>query len=174
LAGTYPLKLRENTKNMETQSLYEPSYELLEDAPSKISKTLPYDSNVEEWKTVMSLLANLWFSRTWTVQEAVLCEYTMVIYGDVTFPFDNLLDMAEMVPLVIEQFPALRKFSRGLGLGRQIRNLRQSSQKQSSFLALRIASRGLGATDPRDHIYGLLGLAFDADMLPEPDYHKLV
>ena len=46
------------------------------------------------------------------------------------------------------------------------------SHERSPLLTLMYFSRFFHATDPRDHIYALLGIASDSDDFPEPDYRK--
>lgn len=53
-----------------------------------------------------------------------------------------------------------------------IDQLRTSTNPNSTLLSLMRRFRNQLATDPRDKIYGLLGLAIDRDIYPRPDYAK--
>ena len=55
------------------------------------------------------------------------------------------------------------------------RMLRTCDPNKPTLMKTAISIGGLTATDPRDHVYGLLAIADDADVLEiEPDYRKNV
>lgn len=131
-----------------------------------------YTDKREVWTAVSFLFKSAWFTRIWCVQEAILaCEMTI------------LFNFGEFRPVVIQAFAAwllLKCFSNQWSpppLGYVLPNITEARNRlargykdSSNILTyLNIYSR-LSATDPKDKIYGILGLA--SDEVIKVDYEK--
>lgn len=130
------------------------------------------------------LLARQWFLRVWTLQEVVvgpLAKRIVLVCGNLRCWFDDLAQVcvrwrqAGMMPYVLApQHPLLEQRAKlaitQLGAIRQMRYGVQGNRRLDT-LGLLKASRIREATDPRDKIFGLIGLTIDRnnDAL-KPDY----
>ncbi|KAM0723418.1 hypothetical protein Q7P37_000404 [Cladosporium fusiforme] len=134
----------------------------------------------KRWKALALILRRPWFSRTWVVQEVAMNPNVELVLGSLSFTWDEL----ELIVSLLEgQLPqewhldqaitALElPFSRinRIRLGHLRRSVKQSTEvpllprdhedqpDQPDLLDLLFMSRDLGASDPRDKIYALLGL----------------
>ncbi|MCJ1262130.1 hypothetical protein MMC22_002000 [Lobaria immixta] len=101
-------------------------------------------ATVPTWKAVIHLLERAWWSRTWVVQESFLGQELIFMCG--------------------------HEIATWLVLWNLVENLWAHShltRPSTSALSLRHTQ----ASDPRDKVYGLLGLASDAKLIvPCPDY----
>lgn len=141
-------------------------------------------------KSIVAWTSRAWFSRVWIIQEMALCPDTMFVCGHKTvgvglvmlaghifqvcmkLPLLDSPSTPEYVQLVgqaQDQLPAQlfstrrrrQHFHANKGAGDQLFNLLRGT----------FVGRKTRATQARDRIYGLLGLAVDADSLRiEPDY----
>lgn len=155
--------------------------------PGKISVTrdlLPVDSPDILLPTTTQQLAlrevfslNHVWQRIWIVQEIILAKEVSLLSGDRDLP---LLSLELILKSVIHQAkgkqPARRtQFFRVLHHLTSIlalRGLDIVSSPESSLTRLLVLSQGRKATDPRDKIYGLLGLTHNPGIVP--DYEKSV
>lgn len=121
----------------------------------------------ERWKGLLHLLCRPWFRRIWVQQEAILassitfiCGHSEIKYlismGNIIFTngLNNLAlcAVAEMPSLFRESGHSLRILE-NLSFGHQF------SRKKSLLDAL-FSFQGCVASDPRDKVYGVLGLSF--------------
>lgn len=142
---------------------------------SDMSKSLPplYDL---AWRAVSLLLQRPWFHRAWIVQETAVPRDILVICGNDSISWDELLRAVQYaVGLGVfvayggsTTYQALRLFETRLDFqdGRLI-PLHQVLLQNRSFLA----------TDARDKVYGLLSLAIPKDietLKARPNYHLSV
>jgi hypothetical protein len=126
-----------------------------------------------------TLLERAYFSRIWVVQEAVLAGKGTVYCGEATIPWSTFLAVSD------NWKKHSRKCCNGISsqLDSQIRrtmNLLSSSWRRFSAPGDRFKEfplpfylnllRSLKATDPRDKIYGALGLVDRDHILLPPDY----
>ncbi|KAL5313099.1 hypothetical protein ACEPPN_019526 [Leptodophora sp. 'Broadleaf-Isolate-01'] len=154
------------------------------------SMQIPRDqAGQDAWRSILALWKSPWFSRAWILQEVVLAKNILVFYGQ---SVTNLDDLTQFWSLVEERdVPPLLKFgstaelqvlvrgSNQLGTIKRLRERKyaksqpQSSELpksegkkdlgQNSLLEHLILSRGNGATDSRDKVYSLLGMAEDLE-----------
>jgi hypothetical protein len=111
-----------------------------------------------EWvttKAVESILTNTWFQRTWTVQEAALCQHLFLVSGDQQVPWREFSGF-------------LYVFKGDTAVHQGIDNVRRwfcypngyldDAGHELSLYEFVEAFRDRKATDPRDKIYGFFGL----------------
>jgi hypothetical protein len=135
----------------------------------------------KRWKALSLILRRPWFWRTWVVQEVALNENVELVLGSLSFTWEEL----ELIVCLLEgQLPQAWQLDQAVtalelpfsrinrirlrhqrsikALTQQIADpdLKQTADHDSEpdLLDLLFMSRHLGATDPRDKIYALLGL----------------
>ncbi|RYP38014.1 hypothetical protein DL767_002742 [Monosporascus sp. MG133] len=154
------------------------------DQPDRI-KTMQHISSdylprgdVDTWHAVRSLLRRAWFSRIWTVQEAILASDLIIVCGGENITWDVFQEAAsfifrkELVDKNTEFFIAdettqhnilhLKKFR----IEAQERGFRKSD---TMFTLLQLFHQR-DVTKPRDRLFALLSLAKDKDDRLKPDY----
>jgi hypothetical protein len=119
-----------------------------------------------------------WFSRLWVLQEAGLSSHCTIVFGsDITLPWQDL----EHGALLIHDFSMRgRPPSKGLYLALAVSFQRNNRRNGSRLLEL--VSQGVSqeCSDPRDYIFGLLGLTVWAKQrlrwprLVQPSYVKSI
>jgi hypothetical protein len=139
----------------------------------------------KRWKALSLILRRPWFWRTWVVQEVALNDNVELVLGSLTFTWDELELIVCLLEGQLPQAWHLDQAVTALELPfsriNRIRQRHQRSMKAVSrpkteqtvdpdlkqmtghdsepdLLDLLFMSRHLGATDPRDKIYALLGL----------------
>ncbi|PQE33482.1 heterokaryon incompatibility protein [Rutstroemia sp. NJR-2017a WRK4] len=154
---------------------------------STVEDTEPFLTNPMELLAVYRFLNRPWFRRTWIVQEIANARYVLVRCGDKTVEWVMIVTFAEkiasssyLVKLMLDQIkseevkqyaPWEVQFERA-GI---LTKMRQAKGKNIRFQLLPVISlnRFSLATDPRDKIYGFLGMASDGkELIPHPDYSK--
>jgi Heterokaryon incompatibility protein (HET) len=124
------------------------------------------------WAAYYRFLGRDWFTRVWIIQEVSVSKNPVVICGTWEKSWlDFLQAIGYGVMLTIPVFDSGRRVQRIMEIGAMREKFQQG--KLLSLLSLLLISRGFLATDPRDKIYALLGLASDArkDFLDvKPDY----
>ena len=105
--------------------------------------------NEDQECSVNELWKCSWFSRIWVVQEVALSRYAVVICGSQAVPWSCFTRWPLRRSSVKgETLPGVLKYSSGF----------TPSDNYESFLRMLYNNRGAGATDPRDLIFGILGL----------------
>jgi hypothetical protein len=139
----------------------------------------------KRWKALSLILRRPWFWRTWVVQEVALNDNVELVLGSLTFTWDELELIVCLLEGQLPQAWHLDQAVTALELPfsriNRIRQRHQRSMKAATdrsheqtedpdfkqmtdhdsepdLLDLLFMSRHLGATDPRDKIYALLGL----------------
>ncbi|CZT21966.1 uncharacterized protein RCC_07834 [Ramularia collo-cygni] len=131
------------------------------------------------WHAIMELFQYPWFRRVWVVQEIALAKKSLLIYHNSSIPMTSVLDIAiylrfhhaDHIPSTLHetlQTPSHIWFIR-LKLARKTPSC--CNLLLSEILPY---SHGLQATDPRDKVYGILGLLSKEEVqeLPVVDYTK--
>lgn len=110
------------------------------------------------WEDLHRVISLPWFSRTWIIQEVVLSPIDpVIIHGDRLHYFDRLGWVASWL--------RRKGYLRQPGISRQfqnvdtIANIRRSQSKWSFDVLLMSTSAKFRASDQRDKIFGLLGMA---------------
>ncbi|OAL43783.1 HET-domain-containing protein [Pyrenochaeta sp. DS3sAY3a] len=129
-----------------------------------------YYAAVRYYAALHALLSRTWFSRVWIIQEIALAKDAILFCGDLKIPWGDLVaafKMAQKLRTTGQQDFRLANY--------RLERLESSRTPNSHYLLDDLLSvhRGAGVTDPRDQIYGLLGLAKDGGLF-EVDYSKSV
>jgi len=135
------------------------------------------------WKALATLLSNVWFTRSWVIQEVGLATDPRVLYGIVEFSYRELMLLNIWI---VRCAPSLEAKANVL-VGSihtdwadwSIEWKKASTYPDQVFLDLLNHSRGLECSDPRDRVYAYLGhpLARDypgRELIVVPDYTKSV
>ncbi|KAI1076087.1 heterokaryon incompatibility protein-domain-containing protein [Whalleya microplaca] len=117
------------------------------------------------WKELDSLLWNQWFSRTWIIQEISLARKAMLVCGANTCPWEGVTMAADYIRS--HSLTAVVNVDPSQVL--RLTSLAEKFRGGAPILELAQLARASKATNPRDKIYGLLGLASDAQNVT-PDY----
>lgn len=105
--------------------------------------------------SVSELWTRPWFSRIWVVQEVALSRCAVVICGPQAVSWSCFSRWPLRVSSVTgKSLPGVLKYSPGF----------TPSNNYESFLQMLYNNRGAGATDPRDLIFGILGLLSSHDI----------
>jgi hypothetical protein len=127
----------------------------------------------EDWKNVPStlelVLQRSWFGRVWMIQEAALSQRLFVCCANALLEWDQVVEATRR--LAAAQGPNRKAL---FDLPLRIMDARDQYQRGSfSFCQILQLSRSFEASDPRDKIYGMLGLSEEfANAIGPPDYHN--
>lgn len=153
-----------------------------------------------EIEALAMLLARKWVSRTWILQEVVLSPSVLTLWGEVFFSFDVFVQVGATLSISRSglrlggRFSEIHKKRRlgttptniqqrilaansTLGMIHSSR-LRLRHNRKPSFMDAVLLGRGSESTDPRDKIYGILGIAVEFEpsgqVVYKPDYGRSV
>ncbi|KAL6893436.1 heterokaryon incompatibility protein domain-containing protein [Trichoderma evansii] len=127
----------------------------------KPEKDHPKGSNITQQKMVEELQNDPYWNRLWIRQEIGLAKELQVCFGNRSLPWDNFM-------LLI----AMHNGSGSTGPLMLDKSLRQERYNDSHTLKKLLENHvGAECSDPRDKVYGLVGLASDAAQFPM-DYNK--
>ncbi|KAG0651481.1 hypothetical protein D0Z07_1555 [Hyphodiscus hymeniophilus] len=136
--------------------------------------------NEKIWSSLFAFWRDDWFYRSWVLQEAVLGKGVILLVGDAACSLDSVItfwDLAKKrdMPEFLKRGPLADEFAHVLHLNpvitmKALRDLihfrkwnRQEGEKslqiKSDLISLLSLSRINLASDPRDKVYSLLGLA---------------
>jgi hypothetical protein len=131
------------------------------------------------WNALTGLLERSWFRRVWVIQELVLARELSVICGDQELPWDEFYRVVKACFDVVQELGfgfVLSKNSKAaailnLGEFRRLSRNKDEFVAQDNLLSLFELFHRANATRRRDKLFGLLGLAKDADAaMLNPDY----
>jgi hypothetical protein len=133
------------------------------------------DENDKRLSAVGILSRQPWFRRAWVLQEEGLADNPCVYYGEAEFGYRDLIAVLQC----LSRFTWSARYGIETWLiHMQWCNWRQSpSRSQYTFLDLLSHTAVLRCTDPRDHVYSLLGhplaqLKDGTGSIVQPDYEK--
>ena len=139
-------------------------------------------SGSDDWLALREFFSRPWFARTWVVQEAVLSQDLCFIWGQHALPWQSLekfinYERQYRIGTLIQGKDSQAR--KGVSALQNIDNLKQNRNgfsqgwKCTISYALYCCNESV-ASDPRDKVYGLLGLLHDPDSGPSrqiiPDY----
>ncbi|KAK6601409.1 hypothetical protein H4I96_06750 [Botrytis cinerea] len=132
-------------------------------------------SDSETWHALWRFLSHPWFTRLWIIQEVMLSSNPWIMCGDNLLMWDvfssavNHLSTCGIFQWLQAKFAIIEDLSdfgdtsqTVLELTRQREFYRMASTRIHIFENL-VSTRGAQCFDPRDKIYGLLGVCRDAD-----------
>ncbi|KAK1598860.1 heterokaryon incompatibility protein [Colletotrichum navitas] len=125
----------------------------------------------EGWAAIRWVLSRPWFTRVWCVQEIVLARASRVCVGSHSFDWVKLGVTAAWL--------SEQSLASDYDVPPELEGLNWDaaySMSESSLLEVLVVFRELVATDPRDKVYGLLGLVSNDALacFPGVDYRKTV
>ncbi|KAI1194506.1 heterokaryon incompatibility protein-domain-containing protein [Nemania serpens] len=123
------------------------------------------------WKVLLYIYASFWMRRTWIVQEVALPRKVDVQIGPVIMDWQSLsavLVYVESLKVAGLSFGSLSAWKTFLALG--ARRARTQKGNFSPLSELLFEHRRGKATDARDRIFGLMGLAAEREEMPPADY----
>jgi hypothetical protein len=143
-------------------------------------------SHTNHEKIIVSLVHffdSPWFDRLWVVQEVSLAPKSMCYRGKHKIPILDILRVAHLIRMRMSSSEYTPRDYRHIGHASFICKLVDREhgdywqfEEQTSFLGLLTLFRGFETSDPRDHIFALLGLwrqqstSTDQSTLLNPDY----
>lgn len=119
------------------------------------------------WKSVERLLLRPWWRRVWTLQEFLICDKVMIHCG-YRYISRRSLQVAMFALWAVGAADGLLMDPRAFYGGWNRRRINQWYRKRKDEMGLvaMLAYVGdCGATDDRDRVYSLLGVARDSDMI---------
>ncbi|KAF7901749.1 uncharacterized protein EAF01_007048 [Botrytis porri] len=132
-------------------------------------------SDSKTWHALWRLLSHPWFTRLWIIQEVMLSNNPWIMCGGELLMWDEfskavnhlstcgIFQWLQIKFANVEDSSELGDISQTvLGLTRQREHYRSASDGTHIFENL-VSTRGSQCFDPRDKIYGLLGVCSDAD-----------
>ncbi|ORY16933.1 heterokaryon incompatibility protein-domain-containing protein [Clohesyomyces aquaticus] len=133
----------------------------------------------EFWISIANLFNRSWFWRVWVVQEAVLARAATVKWGNVEIEWHLVGAAAALIRTnyreVCEEMQIGGIYNAYLMF--RLSTMSNLPPPMLSFHHLLRLTRQFEATDPRDHVYGILGLNIDGKITNTtssylvPDYH---
>jgi hypothetical protein len=145
------------------------------------TRTILNSFSIEQWRAIKNLLDRNWFNRLWIVQEMVLASKTTFVCGSVQLSWKPCLKTMGFLydSNLHGEFLTIRedgKMSRiPLGFNNlQVTSIYRSISREKEPILLRDLLQSLStfeATDARDKIFALIGIATDSeDKAMDPDY----
>ncbi|KAK2041798.1 heterokaryon incompatibility protein [Colletotrichum somersetense] len=129
------------------------------------------------WAAIRWVLSRPWFTRVWCVQEIVLARASRVCIGSHSLDWVKLGVTASWLSeqCLASDYDVPPELE-GLNWDAAYSMFDTSDLSESSLLEVLVAFRDLAATDPRDKVYGLLGLVSDEALacFRGVDYRKSV
>ena len=139
------------------------------------------------WDYFAAFLTLPWFHRVWIIQEAVVSDTIVIFAGKTTMQWDTLIDACRVIDraklqleshvanvLLLELARASIRVARADSITNTMTEDAFSGVLPSlanHFIILQIRCRGFGATDPRDLVFALVGIANGhQQLLPKVDY----
>ncbi|KAK9779546.1 putative Heterokaryon incompatibility domain-containing protein [Seiridium cardinale] len=120
-----------------------------------------------DWDPLMPVVKSPWFTRIWCIQELVLAKKPSIITGDSMVPWDDFADRVnerrgwfelQQIDHDDEKHPPMRNFYILHDMRQKHKNKRGNKH---TLLELLFLTRGFQATDPRNKLFALVGLAGD-------------
>jgi hypothetical protein len=121
-----------------------------------------YRPSDAEWRAMEYLLKRPWFSRVWVVQEIAMSQNTTIFCGKAAFKWTDLSQIVSFLCRAGRQHIFDHPSGNGLLAASYLARTRDAANSVGpgpELVDLIIAHRRSGATDPRDKIFALLGLA---------------
>ncbi|KAF6812498.1 heterokaryon incompatibility protein [Colletotrichum plurivorum] len=129
------------------------------------------------WDALRWLLSRPWFTRVWCVQEIVLARSSRVHVGSRFFDWEKLgVTVAWFSEQNLASDYDVPRELQGVSWENAYGMFDTSEISELSFLEILTTFRDFDATNPRDKVYGLLGLAIEEALegFPGVDYRKSV
>ncbi|KAK5651445.1 hypothetical protein OQA88_12452 [Cercophora sp. LCS_1] len=152
-----------------------------------LERTLGIDSHNPTWTALRNLFGRPWFSRVWVVQEVVYGRDPVFLLGKRAVAWDQLASVAsrlfdqvlfQLLEHDVQHPESKLRYPVGVQSIAEIQHAREIKRlrKHESLQQILLEFHHFGATNAKDKIYALMGLATDAlhDAVLDPTYGKLV
>lgn len=137
------------------------------DVPGNI---IDFNDQLRASLSFMDLILRDWFSRVWVLQEVYVSHDPIVICGSKKLLWSSIGDVLEhIVKNAGRQNPVIRKTQLLYDIAMYWPYDHGPDDRFPLIYLLQVA-RSFQASDPRDKIYALLGLASDCTEFPAPEY----
>ncbi|RFU31490.1 hypothetical protein B7463_g4858, partial [Scytalidium lignicola] len=125
------------------------------------------------WGGIHSLLSRGWFTRVWVFQEVILARIAEVIYGSQVIPLQDVIDLRQAISSAqCTQLLRGTKGNKDIDVLRgdpgmntlhiiSLYKTQQDSGRKFNLVSLVETARDWYVFDPRDRVYGMLGLVDD-------------
>lgn len=146
-----------------------------------LPKMKPIGEDTFDWAPVISLLQRPWFRRTWIIQEAVLARRAQIICGKQSVSWavlERVVIAMNAYHGFVKRIPGYEKIHQTVRAVNLMRSARRDAYRHilmpewwlvnryiglsrrecPKILDLVEESRGFACTNPRDKIYGMLGI----------------
>ncbi|KZL63695.1 ankyrin and het domain protein [Colletotrichum incanum] len=132
------------------------------------------------FRHIWALLNRPWFARKWVIQELVKSQMPILVVGRMILPWAMLagwVNFVEWCPNIKEVF--IRFCPTPLEAGAKVLGLtllrvslltRLAIPEEQLLLFLIVRTLEFGCTDPRDHVFAMIGIASDANRFDLIDY----
>lgn len=138
-----------------------------------VERSILDNQDLAQWKAVAKLFDREWFRRVWVRQEVAVAKTIMVMCGKERIKWNTLSLACDILtsPEIGGDFDNVAKMVSNRGQGARwavtIERFREAWTKDQglNLELLLLHGRGTDATDARDRVYGLLGLADIANKL---------
>ena len=135
----------------------------------------------QEWAALSQFLDRPWFQRVWVIQEVVLSNNIQVVCGNKTLPWSDIgLFAICMVTHDLTRYlntstdvkgPAIETGYRHILRIDSIKDHNDTLTEPLPLLQTLVEARGARATDPRDNVFGVMGMS---STLIYPDYSQAI
>ena len=133
------------------------------------------DFDAPVWMSVAEIYRRHWFMRIWVLQELAVANTAMVYCGGCCVPWAYFTPAAKCLEAAAEvhYWDVRYRFDLNRFFFMNTFHTHVNQGIPLTLLYVLSATRGHFSTDPRDKVFAVLGLAFDADgLLLDPDYSK--
>ncbi|KAE9364913.1 HET-domain-containing protein, partial [Stipitochalara longipes BDJ] len=122
-----------------------------------------------KWRALGAIFWREWFTRVWIIQEVSAAQSVVVVCGADTCSWSDMARAAKYIS--DHSLEAITDVDPRLVM--KLSSFRMRDKSQSHLLCLLSEARNSYATDDKDKVYAVLGLASDVDSLSlYPDYSK--
>ena len=150
---------------------------------------LPQVSQPQLWEPLKVFIRRPWFRRAWIVQECVMAPKSTFICGGWRMEWEDMYRVVKTIyryGLAVldhstygEDVEAANELQQGFSQIHYITTLKDARNRKTRYSFMEVAYRmqGSRATDPRDYLFSLLGLAHDAavkELDPDTDLNATV
>lgn len=141
-------------------------------------KSLPYDVIQDVARGLFDLINRPFFERQWIIQEVTLGKDVHALCGDLDLLWATLLgaakfvqDMVEFRPTLLHEYPrqVFREKTQLIDNCEYLVDIRDDDKSKDLWTFLQRTHQHR-ATEQRDKIYSLLGIANDSESAPLPNY----
>ncbi|KAI1740250.1 heterokaryon incompatibility protein-domain-containing protein [Xylaria scruposa] len=138
---------------------------------------------LRKWDALSKFFARPWWSRVWVLQEVLLAKKATMYCGKLAVDWGLVGEFCTIAALnsaklayIVTTNPTVQKAWDSLQCAFKIESIRRLDDRyDSSRRFLKLLEHGvfMSATDPRDHVYGIMGL-LQGDKPVVPDYRSVV